>query len=92
MELRGILVAAVTIYCGLYYLTTELSEEIAFGFFVIMVLSNAYFLIYWIVYLIKASLVIVVNSIPAFRRKFVSPNDYDGLTDIIEEPWNKGYY
>lgn len=91
MEIRGILVATVTIYCGLYYLTTTLSEELAFSFFVVMVLANAYFMIYWIVHLSKASLAIMVNSVPAFRRKFVNPNDFD-LDDIIEKPWNKGYY
>lgn len=91
MEIRGIFVATITIYCGLYYLTTTLSEEMALIFFILMAFSNAYFLIYWLVHLFRASLIIVIQSVPAFRRKYINPNEFD-FEDIIEKPFNKGYY
>jgi hypothetical protein len=49
MEIRGILVAAVTIYCGLCYLTDDLNEGSKITLFCIMVTANAYFLLIFIV-------------------------------------------
>jgi hypothetical protein len=48
MEIRAIIVATVTIYCGLYYLTDDLNEVSKINLFVIMIVSNVYFLVYWI--------------------------------------------
>jgi hypothetical protein len=45
IELRAIMVAAVTIYCGIYYLTEQLPEWFKVLLFTIMLLANAYFLI-----------------------------------------------
>ena len=44
MEVRSILVSAVTIYCGLYYLTGDLDYTSKVIFFVIIVVVNIYFL------------------------------------------------
>ncbi len=46
MEIRAILVAFVTIYCGMYYLTDELNAESKIILFIVMVIANLYFLIY----------------------------------------------
>jgi hypothetical protein len=48
VEFKAILVANVTIYCGLYYLTDALSDGSSWFFFVVIVIANAVFLIYWI--------------------------------------------
>jgi hypothetical protein len=47
LELRAIMVADVTIYCGLYYLTDNLSTASSWFFFLAIVIVNAVFLIYW---------------------------------------------
>ena len=47
-EFQAILVANVTIYCGLYYLTDTLSTGSSWFFFVVIVVVNAAFLIYWV--------------------------------------------
>ena len=48
MEVRSILVSAVTIYCGLYYLTGDLDYTSRVIFFVVIVVANVYFLYIWI--------------------------------------------
>ena len=48
LEVKAILVSALTIYSGLYYDTNELSVIIKVLLFCLMVFSNAYFLISWI--------------------------------------------
>jgi hypothetical protein len=48
LELMSILVTAVTIYSGIFFLTGDLSEEAKIIVFVLMVLSNFIFLAFWI--------------------------------------------
>lgn len=45
-EFRGLLVSTSTIYCGLYYLTDGLANGSKIFFFVLMIFSNLYFLLY----------------------------------------------
>ena len=47
LETRAIVSASVTVYCGLYYLTT-LDEGSKIAFFAIIVFANIYFIISWI--------------------------------------------
>jgi len=46
MEFRAVLVASITIYCGLYYLTGVLDESTKIVLFAIIVFANLYFLYY----------------------------------------------
>ena len=48
MEVRSILVSAVTVFCGLYYLTGDLDYDSKVIFFVIIVVVNVYFLYIWV--------------------------------------------
>lgn len=48
MEIRSIAVSAVTIYAGMFFLTGDLSEGAKILLFVLMVLANTTFFIYWI--------------------------------------------
>jgi len=78
MEMRGILCAAVTIYCGLYYLSGDLSEPLKVFFFVIMVAINAIFIYYFIKKLTGALTPILVKSLPFLKRILKLPpgNDF----------------
>ena len=47
MELRSIIVSAVTIYSGLFFLTGDLGNDSQLLMFVVMLLSNVVFISYW---------------------------------------------
>lgn len=48
MEVKSILVSAITIYCGLFYLTGSLDDTSKFILFVVMLLANILFLMTWL--------------------------------------------
>ena len=48
LEIKSILVSAITIYSGLYYSTGQLGFSVNILLFVIIVLANAYFLMSWL--------------------------------------------
>lgn len=48
LELRGILVGGLTIYCGMFFLTCEVGTGLYILLFVVIILGNAYFLVYWL--------------------------------------------
>ena len=50
MESKSIIVSAVTIYSGLFFLTDTLDDDLKLIFFIAMVLSNITFLSYWVYY------------------------------------------
>ena len=50
MESKSIIVSAVTIYSGMFFLTNSLNDDLKLCFFSLMVLSNLAFLSYWIYY------------------------------------------
>jgi len=55
LEVRGILVGGVTIYCGLFSLTQGLDLPAQVVLLVILVLANAYFLSYWVFKVVSTS-------------------------------------
>mmetsp|Transcript_20345 Transcript_20345/g.38018 ORF Transcript_20345/g.38018 Transcript_20345/m.38018 type:complete len:446 (-) Transcript_20345:33-1370(-) len=73
MELRAIMTATVTIYCGLFYLTNDLDATSKVVFFVIMLASNAYFLYYFIMQLGLALSEKFANVHPIIRQVFRLP-------------------
>jgi len=48
LEVKSILVSAITIYSGLYYATKHLNPTTNVALFILMILANAYFLVSWI--------------------------------------------
>ena len=50
MEKQSIIVSAVTIYCGLFFLTGELDQFGKICLFLLMVIANIVFLTYWVHY------------------------------------------
>jgi len=69
MEFRSIIVSIVTIYCGLYYLTPNVSDTGRIILFIILVLFNSVFFSYWIFFFIKDFTVSTVKFIKEFIRK-----------------------
>jgi len=68
LELRAIVVADVTIYCGLYYLTENLSPASSWFFFLAIVVVNAVFLTYWAVIMLSYILQVLAANIPCLGR------------------------
>jgi hypothetical protein len=81
MELRSVLVASVTIFCGLYYLTKDLGDVAKVLFFLVMLLVNLYFLSYFTSNLFRAMAVKLANLHPLLRRilRQPLPNPYPGV-------------
>jgi hypothetical protein len=83
MEYRSILVATVTIYCGLYYLTKDLEDTSKIILFVVIVVINAYFLIYWIRKMMGAGISFASTKIPCLKRLFRIKELADGMDDKL---------
>jgi len=69
-ETRSILVSAVTIYCGLFYLTGHLNNATRFLFFILITVVNAYFLLYWASKMFGAGIGLVIQGVPCLKRRF----------------------
>lgn len=74
-EMRSILVAAVTIYCGLYYLTDDLDETSKTLLFVTIVLANAYFLLTWMHKMLGVGMLVLLKWVPCFGRFIQAKTD-----------------
>jgi len=69
METRSIVVAGVTIYCGLYFLTNDLSEQVKICLFVLILSANVYFIVSWIFGISNTFLVKIAKSKPYLIKK-----------------------
>jgi len=49
LEKKSIICSALTIYCGLYFLTDSLNNTGKLGFFFVILIANLYFLATWII-------------------------------------------
>ncbi|CAG9325672.1 unnamed protein product [Blepharisma stoltei] len=70
METQAVLIATFTIYCGLYYLTDDIEEVSRVLLFVFIIIGNLYFILYWLYYMTKAAIDIIVKSVPYLRIKY----------------------
>ena len=68
LELRAILVASVTIYCGLYYMTSDLDPGSQVLMFAIVVSVNAYFVGLWVFRIFHAGLILLQAKCPWLLR------------------------
>ena len=68
MEMEAIFVSAVTIYCGMFYLTQSIGYEFKTALFVIIIMGNGYFLLYWLYYMSRAIIEFLVNKFSWFKR------------------------
>ena len=62
MEMEAIFVSAVTIYCGMFYLTQSIGYEFKTALFVIIIMGNGHFLLYWLYYMSRAIIEFLVNK------------------------------
>ncbi|CAG9313302.1 unnamed protein product [Blepharisma stoltei] len=83
-ELTSIFVELLTIYCGLYYMTNELSLGLEIFFFVLLVLSNAYFLWVWLKNISKKLILLILKKIQSLRKCF-DVNNYKDYGKIEEK-------
>lgn len=91
MELRAILVSAITIYCGLYYLNVELNKYVSLLLFLFILISNIYFLLYWLKYFLKNFPVLLKEKLPKLFKDKVD-HEFDNFEDIIEAKVGIGIY
>ena len=82
METEAILTATITIYCGLYYLDTEdIGDEFQGFLFCFIIIGNAYFLIYWLYYMLYAVLDLLSNQIPFFKKLAGKHDEYPDMVN-----------
>ncbi|OMJ77444.1 hypothetical protein SteCoe_22963 [Stentor coeruleus] len=96
MEFRSILVSVVTIYCGLYYLTPNVSTTGRIILFILLVSFNTTFFGYWAYYFIKefskAAIDIFKSIIRRFRKKVVPEVEMEERDEEKEkEKFKVGY-
>ena len=70
MELEAVTTATVTSYCGLYYLSKSLDSYFQTLLFCVILFGNLYFIIYWLYYMFKAILDLVIRVMPILRQRF----------------------
>eukprot|EP00361_Fabrea_salina_P007450 CAMPEP_0202436818 /NCGR_PEP_ID=MMETSP1345-20130828/26245_1 /ASSEMBLY_ACC=CAM_ASM_000843 /TAXON_ID=342563 /ORGANISM="Fabrea Fabrea salina" /LENGTH=1731 /DNA_ID=CAMNT_0049050339 /DNA_START=6 /DNA_END=5201 /DNA_ORIENTATION=+ len=91
LETSAIFTATVTIYCGVYYLTNDLDEYSKILFFVLMLGCNAYFLVFWLKYMLKAGVEALLNAFPRIKNRLKKSDGFPG--DFYnEEKMLKGVY
>ena len=83
MEIRAIICASVTIYCGLYYLTNDINETSKIILFAIMLFANAYFLIYWLIKMCGAGVNMARAKCPCLRSFIRANYIEDGYNDEL---------
>mmetsp|Transcript_19548 Transcript_19548/g.35784 ORF Transcript_19548/g.35784 Transcript_19548/m.35784 type:complete len:783 (-) Transcript_19548:1495-3843(-) len=82
MELKAIFVAGVTIYCGLYYLTKNLDQNMKIFLFCFMVFANAYFF-YWFAYeFMLVVLQMLGTKIKLFKKFAVKYDAFPGASIV----------
>jgi len=68
MELRGLFVSAITIYCGLFYLTDDVTSNGKLFLLTVMIIANAWFLINWLQKMFGAGITILREKVPYLRK------------------------
>ena len=77
METRSLITATVTVYFGLYYFSEDLDDISEFILFMVICLSNAWFLVYWLWYFLKAELISLVNKFPSIKQRVFKSDGFD---------------
>jgi hypothetical protein len=91
MELRGILVASITINCGLYYLTKDLGEEAKVVLLVVMVLANCSFLYSFLQHFTNSLMQSLANSFRFLRRFYPAVDPFTSVP-ASHSPLTKSVY
>jgi predicted outer membrane repeat protein len=74
MERRSILVAMITIYCGLFYMSGGLNNIAKIVFFSVILIINAYFLLFWAKKFFTTGCKFLLSKVPYLRKRFIRGN------------------
>jgi predicted outer membrane repeat protein len=91
MELRGVIVASITIYCGLYYLTRSLTEWAKLSLLGVMIAANCFFLYFFVIHFSLSLLLSIAQHIPGLRRRFLKADSFPGVS-VAHSPLSKTVY
>lgn len=83
MELRSLGVATITIYCGLFYLTDDVSNNGKLFLLAIMIISNFFFLLDWLSKMFSALFNLLREKVPFLRKCLGTPIQQDGYGDAL---------
>ena len=67
LESRGILVSTVTIYSGMYFISPGISASTVLTLCILVILSNVYFLLYWVYLMSGVTVVLFLRYCPGIR-------------------------
>jgi len=90
LESRGILVAAITIYCGLYYLTKELTNQA--GLFYHNCRVNCLFLSLWLKQSFESFAMFVASVIPCLKKYLLNEDAFDTISIVNEAELKSSYF
>ena len=68
METEALFTATITIYCGLFYLTSYDNQYFKMFLFCIMAFGNIYFLCFWLYYMVQAIVDIFIKMFPQLKH------------------------
>mmetsp|Transcript_14795 Transcript_14795/g.27383 ORF Transcript_14795/g.27383 Transcript_14795/m.27383 type:complete len:1343 (-) Transcript_14795:57-4085(-) len=72
-EMYSILCAAVTLYCGVYYLTKDLDEGSKIFFFIVMIIMNLVYLVFFVSHLTLSLQHKFIEAFPFLRKALNMP-------------------
>ena len=67
MELEALLISTLTLYCGLFYLTDTITTSFQYLLFVLILLGNAYFIFYWLYWMVHALIDVIIRLKPHLK-------------------------
>ena len=77
MEFHSLAISAITIYCGLLYLSDTANSLLEFILFLLIIIANIYFLLHWCYWITQALLEIAAKLSPRLRYFLKKGDDYD---------------
>ena len=77
LELQALIIAAVTLYCGLYYTTNDIDSGLQLFLFIIIVAGNIYFCLSWLYWMIKSIIDLIAKSFPVLLCYWKKGDAYD---------------
>ena len=83
MELRSIMIATITLYSGLFYLTGDLQEMPKYIILVLMIVVNVYFVLFWCYHMFGAGISLLRETFPFLRRCLGQKGLRDGYGDAL---------
>ena len=77
MEMEALITSAVTLYCGMYYLTQDITGPFQIVLFILIVVGNGYFVLNWAYWMTLAMLDILVKYFPSLKYSLKKGDAYD---------------